>query len=51
MFADEDNIREVIPFPKKQAAQYLMTGAPSPVQPEQLDEVHIRVIEPAPVSS
>src|SRR5919199_917240 len=50
MLADEDSIREVIPFPKNQSAQDLMMGAPTPVQPEQLRDLHIRVVEPAPVS-
>src|SRR5712692_5007114 len=51
MLADEDSIREVIPFPKNQSAQDLMMGAPTTVQPEQLEELHIRIVEPAPVSS
>ena len=46
MLLDEDNLREVIPFPKNQSAQDLMMGAPAPVAPEQLDELHIRVVEP-----
>jgi aspartyl-tRNA synthetase len=49
MLADEDSIREVIPFPKNQSAQDLMMGAPTKVQPDQLDDLHIRVVEPAPV--
>jgi aspartyl-tRNA synthetase len=51
MLADEDSIREVIPFPKNQSAQDLMMGAPTRVPPEQLEDLHIRVVEPAPVSS
>jgi aspartyl-tRNA synthetase len=51
MLADEDSIREVIPFPKNQSAQDLMMGAPTKVPPEQLEDLHIRVVEPAPVSS
>ncbi len=42
MLADEDSIREVIPFPKNQSAQDLMMGSPSPVLAEQLQELHIR---------
>lgn len=42
---DEPNIREVIAFPKNQKAQDLMMDAPSAVDPKQLKEVHIRVIE------
>jgi aspartyl-tRNA synthetase len=49
MLADEDSIREVIPFPKNQSAQDLMMGSPAPVAPEQLEDLHIRVVEPAPV--
>jgi len=43
LLAGEDNIREVIPFPKNQSAQDLMGGAPSSVAPGQLEELHIRV--------
>jgi aspartyl-tRNA synthetase len=46
MLLDEDNLREVIPFPKNQSAQDLMMGAPAPVTPEQLEELNIRVVEP-----
>jgi aspartyl-tRNA synthetase len=49
MLADEDSIREVIPFPKNQSAQDLMMGSPTPVTPDQLEDLHIRVVEPAPV--
>jgi aspartyl-tRNA synthetase len=52
MLADEDSIREVIPFPKNQSAQDLMMGAPTRVPPEQLKDLHIRVVEePAPVTA
>jgi aspartyl-tRNA synthetase len=51
MLADEDSIREVIPFPKNQSAQDLMMSSPSPISPEQLEDLHIRVIDPAPVPS
>jgi len=51
MLADEDSIREVIPFPKNQSAQDLMMSSPSPISPEQLEDLHIRVIDPAPVTS
>jgi aspartyl-tRNA synthetase len=51
MLADEDSIREVIPFPKNQSAQDLMMGAPTQVTSEQLEDLHVRVVEPAPVGS
>lgn len=43
LLADEPNIREVIAFPKNQAARDLMADAPSPVDPAQLRELHIRL--------
>jgi aspartyl-tRNA synthetase len=43
LLADEDNIREVIAFPKTQSAQDLLMGAPSPVDEKQLKELHLRV--------
>jgi aspartyl-tRNA synthetase len=48
MLLDEDNIREVIPYPKNQSAQDLMMSAPAPVAPAQLDELNIRLAEPPP---
>jgi aspartyl-tRNA synthetase len=41
-----DNIRDVVPFPKTQSHQDLMLGAPSPVDPELLKELHIKVVAP-----
>jgi aspartyl-tRNA synthetase len=46
LFCDEPNIREVIAFPKTQQATDLMAGAPSPVQPGQLAELHVQVVLP-----
>jgi aspartyl-tRNA synthetase len=43
LLADEPNIREVIAFPKNQAARDVMADAPSPVETQQLKELHIRV--------
>jgi aspartyl-tRNA synthetase len=48
MLAGESNLREVIAFPMNQQAQDLMMGAPSPVPPERLRELHIRVVLPEP---
>jgi aspartyl-tRNA synthetase len=43
ILADEPNIREVIAFPKNQAARDLMGNAPSPVDKAQLKELHIKL--------
>jgi aspartyl-tRNA synthetase len=45
LLADEPNIREVMAFPKNQAARDVMAGAPSPVDVKQLKELHIKTIE------
>ena len=47
LLADEPNIREVILFPMNQQAQDLMMGAPAPVDPKQLRELHIRLVPPS----
>jgi aspartyl-tRNA synthetase len=41
LLADEPNIREVIAFPKNQAARDVMADAPSPAELAQLKELHI----------
>ncbi|MCU1427340.1 MAG: aspartyl-tRNA synthetase [Actinomycetia bacterium] len=41
----EENIREVIAFPKTQSGTDPLTGAPSPIDPEQLKELGLRIIE------
>ena len=46
LLADEPNIREVIMFPMNQNAEDLMMNAPNTVRPEQLRDLHIRVVEP-----
>ena len=38
-----ESIRDVVAFPKTQRAQDLLTKAPSPVDPAQLKELHIRL--------
>jgi len=43
ILADEPNIREVIAFPKNQAARDVMAEAPSPADPKQLKELSIRL--------
>jgi aspartyl-tRNA synthetase len=48
---DTDNIRDVVAFPKTQSHQDLMLGAPGPVDPAQLEELHIRVVPPEKPSS
>jgi aspartyl-tRNA synthetase len=45
LLAGEPNIREVMAFPKSQKAADLMAGAPSPVTPGQLEELHLRILE------
>jgi aspartyl-tRNA synthetase len=41
------SIRDVIAFPKTQSGACLMTNAPSAASQEQLDELHIKNVEPA----
>ena len=41
LLAGEDNIREVIAFPKTAQARCLMTDAPSPVDERQLRDLHL----------
>ena len=49
VLAGEPNLRDVIAFPKNQAGLDPMSGAPSEVTPEQLDELGLRlVVEPEP---
>ena len=45
LMADAPNIREVIAFPKTQAAVDLMTQAPSEVDERQLKDLHIDIGE------
>jgi aspartyl-tRNA synthetase len=45
LYAEVDNIREVMAFPKTQSGTDLMMDAPSPIAPQQLDELRLRVVE------
>jgi aspartyl-tRNA synthetase len=45
LLADEPNIREVIAFPKNQAAKDVMADAPSVVEEQQLKDLHIKIAE------
>ena len=45
LLANEESIREVIPFPMNKNAQDLMMGAPGRVEQKQLDELHIALVE------
>jgi len=40
------NLREITLFPMNQRAEDLLMGAPSPAEPKQLRELHLRVVEP-----
>ena len=46
--AGEDNIREVIAFPKTQSAFDPLTGAPAPVDDDQMKVLHLRSTAPPP---
>jgi aspartyl-tRNA synthetase len=47
LLAGETNIREVIAFPMNQQAQDLLMGAPGPVAPERLKELHLKLDVPS----
>ncbi|HSH77134.1 MAG TPA: aspartate--tRNA ligase [Herpetosiphonaceae bacterium] len=44
LLCDEENIREVIAFPKTQRAEDLMMHSPSPVDERQLRELHLALL-------
>ncbi len=48
ILAGEENIREVIAFPKTQSGLDPLTGAPTPIEDRQLRELGIRVVAPPP---
>ena len=43
LLADTPNIREIIVFPMNQQARDLLLGAPAPVSPERLKELHLKL--------
>ncbi len=47
LLAGEENIRDVIAFPKTKTAADLMTNSPDIVSPEQLEELHLQLREEA----
>ncbi len=46
ILTNSNSLRDVIAFPKTQSGTCLLTGAPSDVDPKQLEEVHIKVVYP-----
>jgi len=48
ILAGEENIREVIAYPKTQSGADLLTGAPAPLPAASLAELGIRVVAPPP---
>jgi aspartyl-tRNA synthetase len=46
VLADVDNLRDVIAFPKTQRGQDLLMDAPTVVEPEQLEELQLRLAPP-----
>lgn len=48
LLTGDDSIRQVIAFPKTAEASCLLTGAPSPVNPKQLRELGINLVESEP---
>lgn len=45
LLAGVDSIRDVIAFPKTQSASCPLTGAPDEVDPRQLKELHVKIIQ------
>ena len=46
ILAGEENIREVIAFPKTQSGADPLTGSPGPIGADQLDELGLRLLPP-----
>src|SRR5205823_771883 len=51
VLAGESSLREVIAFPKTSSGAELMTGAPAPVDEEELEPLHIRLDLPEPATT
>ncbi len=47
LLAGEENIREIIAFPKTQSGSDPLTNAPTPIDAEHLDELGLRVLPPS----
>lgn len=45
VLAGTDNMRDVIAFPKTASAADLMIDAPGPVDPKQLEELHLKIVD------
>ena len=45
LICGEESIREIIPFPMNKNAMDVMMGAPAAVEPKQLADVHIGIVE------
>ncbi|MFV9510937.1 aspartate--tRNA ligase [Tepidibacillus sp. LV47] len=45
LLAKRNNLRDTIAFPKTSGANCLLTGAPSPVDHKQLEELHLEITE------
>jgi aspartyl-tRNA synthetase len=48
LLAGEENIREVIAFPKTQSGNDPLTGAPTPIEPAQLRELGLSITKSGP---
>ena len=47
LLSDTDSLRDVIAFPKTTTQRALFEGAPSPVDPADLEALHLRMKEPS----
>ncbi|RLF07403.1 MAG: aspartate--tRNA ligase [Thermoprotei archaeon] len=45
ILAGAESIRDVIAYPKTTSGQSLMDGAPSEIDPKQLEELHIKIVD------